>query len=329
MHMIADKGIDILFMEFLSQHFKDETSLMFAGPDTGAHNPRFFFNIQEMPKRYKQLKKVLNIVRSTAGLYDSPNRSMVGIDKAWCLATDFDYDRGDWAGVEKKIQDTTLYEFCSLMPPTSVVQTRNGFHLYWVLDTPMSAFDYAYPSSLIKSNIRADPRSILPMQCLNFHSNSARKPAVMVDKLVLKSLGKVIPVFPNEINYYNVDNILSVLGKCESNELKQLRKNMYTKYSPSGDGYEALKIKRRNEAMEIIEKVDVVSELNNAGCKAYGRPGGKVICCCPFHDDRHPSAYLDLNPNSEFFGTLFCTSTSCGMRAGLRKVMNQIGVRLD
>lgn len=322
----VDKGLDMLFMEFLAQHLKGEEDLMYAGPDVGAHNPMFFFKVEELPKGYKAMKTALSIVRSTAGLYDSPDRSLVGISKAWCLATDFDYDRGEWAGADRRVQDITLYEFCSLMPPTSVVQTRNGFHLYWVLDKPMPSMDYAYPASLIKANIKADPRSILPMQCLNFHSNDPRKPAVMVDKMEFKTLNKTIPVFPNEVPYYRVNDIITALGKVESEELKKLRQNMHAHYSPIGDNYERLKMKRKEKALEIMEKYDVVAELNNAGFKAYGRPGGKVICCCPFHDDRHPSAYLDLNPNSDFFGTLYCTSTSCSIRAPLERVMEQIGV---
>lgn len=321
----VDKGLDMLFMEFLAQHLKGEEDLIYAGPDVGAHNPMFFFKVEELPKGYRAMKTALSIVRSTAGLYDSPDRSLVGISKAWCLATDFDYDRGEWAGADRRVQDITLYEFCSLMPPTSVVQTRNGFHLYWVLDKPMPSMDYAYPASLIKANIKADPRSILPMQCLNFYSNDPRKPAVMVDKMEFKTLNKTIPVFPNEIPYYRVNDIITALGKVESEELKKLRQNMHARYSPTGDNYERLKMKRKERALEIMEKYDVVAELNNAGFKAYGRPGGKVICCCPFHDDRHPSAYLDLNPNSDFFGTLYCTSTSCSIRAPLERVMEQIG----
>lgn len=323
---VVDKGLDLLFMEFLAQHFRGEENRMYAGPDVGANNPMFFYRVEELPKAYKALKTALRVIRSTAGLYDQPNRSLVGINKAWCLATDFDYDRGEWAGADRRVQDITLYEFCSLMPPTSVVQTRNGFHLYWVLDRPMSSTDYAYPASLIKANIKADPRSILPMQCLNFHSSDPRKPAVMVDKMEFQTLKKTISVFPKEIPYYRLDDIIRTFGKVESEALKKLRQNMHARYFPTGDNYERLKEKRREEAMEIMERYDVVAELNNAGYKAYGRPGGKVICCCPFHDDRHPSAYIDLNPSSDFFGTLFCASTSCATRAPLKKVLEQVGV---
>lgn len=322
---VLDKNIDVLFMKFLANHFAGEDSRMFAGPDTGANNPVFFYTVEDMPKKYPGLKKVLEIIRSTAGLYNSPNRSLIGVEKAWCVAMDFDYDRGDWAGKKRSVQDTTLYEFCEWISPTAAVRTGNGWHLYWVLDKPMSAFDYAYPASLFKASIKADTRSILPMQCLNFYSRSSRKPAVMVDTMVFESIGKAIPVFPNRTYYYRVSDLKVALGKCESKELQKLRQNMYQKFRPTDDSFYARRMKVKDEAMAIIESVDVVGALNSAGYRAYGRAGGRVICCCPFHDDRHPSAYLDINPNSDYFGMFFCTSTSCHKTATLKQVMEHIG----
>lgn len=322
---VVDKGVDILFMEFLSKHFVGEADKMFAGPDTGANNPAFFYSVADIPKRYPGLKKILEVVRSTAGLYNTPNRSLVGVEKAWCVAMDFDYDRGEWAGKKRKVQDATLYEFCEWVPPTSAVRTGNGWHLYWVLDKPMSAFDYAYPASLMKASIKADTRSILPMQCLNFYSRNVRKPAIMVDTMVFDSINKTLPVFPNRTYYYRVDDMKSALGKCETKELQKLRQNMYQKFKPMDAEFTSRRMKVKEDAMSIIEHLDVVGVLNGAGYKAYGRAGGKVICCCPFHDDRHPSAYLDINPNSDYFGMFFCTSTSCHKIATLRQVMEQVG----
>ena len=92
---VVDRGVDELFMSFLASHLADEEAMMFAGPDTGANDPTFFYKVKDMPKRYPILKKILTTVRSTAGLYATPNRSLIGVDKAWCVAMDFDYDRGD------------------------------------------------------------------------------------------------------------------------------------------------------------------------------------------------------------------------------------------
>lgn len=325
---VVDKEIDVLFMNFLTQHFADEKAKLFAGPDTGANNPLFFYSVHELSKHYRNIKKILEIVRSTAGLYTSPNRSLIGIEKAWCIAMDFDYDRGEWTGQKRKAQETTLYEFCAWIPPTSAVRTGNGWHLYWVLDKPILALDYAYPASLVKDNIKADARSILPVQCLNFHSKNIRKPAVMVDTMHFETINKTLPVFPNTAYYYCVDDLKTALGKCESKELQKLRQNMYQKFSPSDSEFQNRNMRNREDAMSIVENLNVISILNNAGYKAYGRAGGKVICCCPFHDDRNPSAYLDLNISSNYFGMFFCTSTSCHKVATLRQVLKQVGVEI-
>lgn len=322
---MEDKGVDLLFMQFLAQHFDNEIDMMFAGPDTGANNKVYFHKIQDMPKQYPMLKSILEIVRCTAGLYQSPNRSLVGVDKAWCLAMDFDYDRGEWSGVKRTAQDATLYEFCSWITPTAVVQTGHGWHLYWVLDKPISNFDYAYPASLIKANLKADSRSILPVQCLNFHSRNKDKPAVMVDGLTLQSIGKFIPTFPNDINYYRVQDIQEALGKSENKALSLLRKNMMAKYAPVDYDFQERRRKVHEEADEILEHYDIVGELNAAGYRASLRAGGRIACQCPFHDDHNPSAFIDVNPNSSYYGMFFCTSTSCHKITTLRKVLEEIG----
>lgn len=322
---MKDKGVDLLFMEFLAQHFAGEDDMMFAGPDTGANNPLYFFHIQDMPKIYPRLKSILEIVRSTAGLYTTTNRSLVGVEKAWCLAMDFDYDRGEWSGIKRTVQDTTLYEFCSWITPTVTVQTGHGWHLYWVLDKPMSSYDYAYPASLIKTNLKADSRSILPVQCLNFHSKNREKPAVMVDGLDLKSIGKFIPTFPNDTNFYQVQDIQKALGKSENEALAKLRRNMVARYTPNEFDYQERRRKVQDEATDILEHYDIVDELNKAGYRASLRAGGKIACLCPFHDDHRPSAFIDVNPDSAYYGMLFCTSTSCHKITTLRKVMEEIG----
>ena len=322
---MEDKGVDLLFMQFLAQHFADEKEMMFAGPDTGANNAIYFCPVQELPQRYPRLKSILEIVRCTAGLYTSPNRSLVGVDKAWCIAMDFDYDRGEWSGVKRTAQDATLYEFCSWITPTAVVQTGHGWHLYWVLDKPISNFDYAYPASLIKANLKADSRSILPVQCLNFHSRNKDKPAVMVDGLTLASINKFIPTFPNDINYYRVQDIQEALGKSENKALSLLRKNMMAKFAPTGYDYNERRLRIRSDTDDILEHYDIVGELNAAGYRASLRAGGRIACQCPFHDDRNPSAFIDVNPSSSYYGMFFCTSTSCHKTATLRKVLEEIG----
>ena len=328
--MEKDNEIDLLFLEYLQEHFRDlpadeyQSLMMFLGPDNGANNPAYFVHLDRLYGKYRILKKILPTVRTTAGLYNSTTRSNVGILKTWAIIMDFDYDRGEWTGTARSIQDTTLYEFCSWLAPTAVVRTGHGWHLYWLLSTPVGEGQYAYTADLIRKQLKADTRSILPVQCMNFHNREERKPAVMTDRLVMDSIGAEVLTFPHTIRVYTTQEIKDkIAGGTDTPAIRLLKERQYEKrYIPMSDSMNDI----RNDSMEILEHYDIVHELNKAGYAAYNRPGGKIICSCPFHEDRHPSAYIDINHNSQYFGWLFCTSTHCLKHAPLKRVLKEIGV---
>lgn len=327
---MQDKEIDLLFLEYLQEHFKDmpeadyKSLQMFLGPDNGANNPAYFVHLDRLYDKYRILKKILPTVRTTAGLYNSPSRSNAGILKTWAIIMDFDYDRGEWTGASRKVQDTTLYEVCSWITPSATVKTGHGWHLYWLLKSPIGGGQYAYLADLIRKQLKADIRSILPVQCMNFHNSDTRKPAVMVDRLTLESIKAEVLTFPHNIKIYDADTLKrQVAGTSESEGIRMLRERQYEKRNiPMSDRMSDV----RDEAMQLLEHFDIVFELNQAGYSAYNRPGGKIICSCPFHEDRHPSAYIDINPNSQYFGWLYCTSTHCLKHATLKTVLREIGV---
>lgn len=329
MALIKDTQVDMLFMEYLQDHFRSmakddyQNLQMFLGPDNGANNPAYFAHLDKLYAKYKILKKLLPTVRSTAGLYDKPSRSNTGIIKVWTLIMDFDYDRGEWTGATREVQDKTLYEFCSWLPPTTVVQTGHGWHLYWLLKNPVGDGQYAYAADLIRKQLKADVRSILPVQCMNLYNHAGNKTAVMVDRLSLQSINAQILTFPHVLSIYNIEELKDkIAGDTDTPNIRLLKERQYEKRrTPLSNSMNDIK----NESMEILEHYDLAYELNKAGYAAYYRAGGKIICSCPFHDDRHPSAYIDINPNSQFFGWLYCTSTHCMRHVPIKKVMQEIG----
>lgn len=328
--MVQDMEIDLLFLEYLQEHFKDmpedeyQSLLMFLGPDNGANNPAYFVHLNRLYDKYRILKKIIPTIRTTAGLYNSSSRSNAGILKAWAIIMDFDYDRGDWSGATRRVQDLTLYEFCSWLTPSAVVRTGHGWHLYWLLKNPIGEGQYAYIADLIRKQLKADIRSILPVQCMNFHNSDIRKPAVMVDRLSLESIKKEVPTFPHSIKVYDAQELKHQLaGNSDTEGIRLLKERQYEKRRiPLSDSMNDVK----NDSMELLEHFDIAYELNRAGYPAYVRPGGKIICSCPFHEDRHPSAYIDINPHSQYFGWLYCTSSHCLKHVPLKKVLREIGV---
>ena len=71
------------------------------------------------------------------------------------------------------------------------------------------------------------------------------------------------------------------------------------------------------DAAKIVDVVGEFVTLKKSGVNYKG--------LCPFHDDRNPSAFIDVNPSSSYYGMFFCTSTSCHKTATLRKVLEEIG----
>lgn len=314
---------DLKVMQFLSSHLQQETQLIFAGPDKGAHHPTFFVPPAQLSDRYPQIKKAVQIIRTTAALYLQPHRVVEQAEQVWCIACDFDFDRGDWTGVPKSEQEATLYETCQIIPPTFATRTRNGFHLYWVLEHPESVFNYTYVASVIKDTMKADPHSIVPTHCLSFFSRG-RKPARLVPQMEFPAIGKVLPIDETFTQLYTTESLLNQLkANTNANVL-----NMFKLYQSSQQAsYEKdplREIKKRGEVDDILEKVDITETLKRAGYFAYNRGRFKVITVCPYHYDRNPSAFINIDPSSQYYGQFTCSS--CGTRKQLKTVLRDLGI---
>jgi hypothetical protein len=214
------------------------------------------------------------------------------------------------------------------MPPTAAIKTRNGFHIYWVLDQPISWFDYTYPASLVQYTLKSDPRSLLPAQCLNLRNDNREKPGYMVDVMEFPAISTSWQVFPHVTPLYSMDTISDALSPHRSNPaLKRLKIQQARSQAEHGRGTgteEEWKERQNEKTISILEHHDVLDLLRSAGVKAHSN-GSKITLCCPYHDDRHPSAFLDLNPANKFFGTMFCVSSSCGKHVSLSRLLRDLG----
>lgn len=320
---------------FLSSHLASEESTIYTGPDNGAHQPIFFTRPEQLRTKFFQLKKAVSIVRTTASLYTGPHRTAEAAERVWCIACDFDFDRGEWENVPRRTQEATLYETCKLAPPTFATQTRNGFHLFWVLEEPESVFAYPYVSALLKDMLKADPHSVVPVHCLNFHSRG-RKPAHLVDTMLFPELGTDLPLIGRDFKLYTTQSLLKQLKQNNVSEavmkLYQMSQQSYQRdkltgvlsllQSPSGDNFDPIARKMKIDA--LLERYDIAQVLQSAGYQAYNRGRNKIITICPYHYDRHPSAFVNIDPDSEFYGMFNCSS--CGTKKSLQKLLTDIGL---
>lgn len=310
-------------MEFLAQHLKNETRLIYVGPDKGAHVPAFFATPQMLPKKFHNASLCATIVRTTAALYTTPHRVSEAAEAAWCIAADFDFDRGPMESIPRPAQEATLWATLEVLPPTAATQTQNGFHLYWILDTPIPIFEYAYTASLVKNAILADPHSVVPVHCLSF-LNNGRKPAKMVDTIQLPYIKKSLRVFPHNIPLYTMNQINTCLQPNITPQMANLLQAVST-YKPDKQKVSNELIQKKAEnTVQILEHMNVVEILRSTGYQAYFRGAHKIIMLCPYHHDRNPSAHLNLDPSSPYFGMFHCAA--CGTKTSLQNLLRKIGV---
>lgn len=323
---MSDSRTDLAVMNMLAEHFSDVDDLMYIGPNNGAHYPSFFATPKELPKKYEQLRLFAQVLRMTAGLYVAPVRQLSYAENVWCFGQDFDFDRNGWEGVAKSHQETALYQMCQELPPTFASQTRNGYHLFWVLERPEPVFGYAYPAGLIQKKLKADPHSVVPVHCLSAFATGS-KHAHIVDCLDLTSIGKKVELFPHNFNIYTCEKIMEIVNPEPNPIIRNLRtilQNAQWTGAKSGENRENFVDKGYIES--LVERYDIVGLLRRSGNQAYARGNKKIIMCCPYHNDRHPSSFLNLDPASEFYGLFSCVS--CGKKAMLPTLLRDIGVVL-
>jgi len=312
--------IDNEILKLISTHLQDTTELMYLGPDYGAHYPYFFCQPSEIQRTYMRLKKTVTVLRFTSSLYRAPHRNMSSATKVWCLGQDFDFDRNGWEGVPRKLQEETLEHVCDLLPPTFCTKTRNGYHLFWMLREPTTVMEYSYISNMLHVRLKSDPHSIVPVHCLSARARN-RKPSSLSDRIQLPVLETELLLYPHQLCTYTLDEIHNTLGSKVTPALRNLNKMLHisTPYQKRYDG-----IDNKATVDFLLEQYDILNLLRAADTKARASGTKKITMCCPYHHDRNPSAFLNLNSTSDHYGFFHCVS--CGKTTFISKLLTDLGV---
>ena len=252
------------------------------------------------------------VIRTTASLYNEPHRVTEHAQLIWAVIADFDYDRGELNNISRDAQEAMLYRNVSKLLPTFAVKTRAGFHLYWMLKEPVPTFSYSYTASLIRDFIQADPSTIVFAHCMSLFSKRTAKPAIIVDSLEFPCLGGNLELFKDDFRLYTVEDIQKCIAPKSNistsfiNNIAEYNSNK-PKFSMNAD----IKFKIDN----ILEGMDILNFIRVRGLRAYYRGQDKIIMSCPYHMDRHPSAFLNIDPASPYYGFFHCVS--CGKKRSL------------
>lgn len=197
--------------------------------------------------------------------------------------------------------------------PNVVVETKNGFHIYWLLDNQKpQKLDIFTPlqEKIVEHFARSEERSE--------HADASVKDLSRVMRVInynhLKDPNdpfKIKCIYLNTDVRYSQEEIADAIG-CNLDGLVSLTKNSISTSSPDGisktckatkkfDSISSSSALSYEELKYFLKQQDLISYL---GIEATPN----INFCCIFHDDKKPSAVIK---NDRGLYKYFCNSSNC------------------
>lgn len=296
----------------------------FLGPMGAAHLPNMFSEKEALAEHFRTAYELTMSVRTTAATYAAPHRNLEGACGFWAVIADLDFDRGIYEGMPRHTQEETILQVLRMLPPTTAVQTQNGYHIYWVLRKIYPVDQYLLIAEAIRSALGADKASRIATQCMALRTEYPKK-SRLVKSMTLA--GTRLALFPEVKRIYTLSKLERVF--CQKTATPQLEKlrTMVVNQLARTDNQSDETQKRKEETEIILSSYDIFDALLNKGLTPLMYNGGKkVVLRCPYHNDNNPSAFINLDPKSEWYGMFFCSSARCGHKTTLRRVMTDLDI---
>lgn len=154
------------------------------------------------------------------------------------------------------------------MPPTRTVQTARGVHLYYRMKLPMESNARFEHGDLKVNGIAVVPVSVHPTGA----------------EYVWRNSGGVAEI-----------DTLEDLG---AKEIRVVVDAQPCSHSVAHEGV--------NAVAQVKAAVTIMDMLFFAGVREYYTHGGKLMCRCPFHDDRNPSMQVFRDEDA-----VYCHASGC------------------
>lgn len=196
------------------------------------------------------------------------------------------------------------------LPPTVIVDSGSGLHVYWVLDVPLYDKDtLKYVLTVIQEQLGGDKKAKLATQLLRIPYTHNLKH--------LKTGGEALEVkiIESNSNKYSIKDFLNKLNisaediKKAATTPQQSSKKVKTGKVVNSDGIsfdfskkpKPLNIKIDNfpDLLDTLKKQNILQASNMANYTL-----GKTFRCC-FHDDENPSANVFLSSNGYYYYKCF------------------------
>lgn len=288
--------------EAIDSHYREADSLWYVGTKGGAHNPIYFAQPGKLSTKYRLVYISATHIKTTAAVYSGTDRTMKQADGVWAIGIDVDYDQqGNMEAQEKRVANAL-----DTLPPSFLCQTPHGFHAYFMLEYIHDMYAYSYTTSKIMDLYGADPQSKVVTQCLSLYEFARSE---IVDKYSVYNSTfrfdmKNFPMYTYEGINKKLGGYSGLIESLTAQVNKQNR--VETPYKADTD--------------RVLGMYNVAEILRSIGMevKEYS---DKIITTCPYHRDRNPSAFLNVDRDSEWYGLFVCRSSSCGVRKSVRNLI--------
>jgi len=297
--------VGLYMMNAIDSYYKGSDNLWFVGTKSGAHNQLYFANPGELTKKYNLVYISSTHIKTTAAVYCGTDRTLKQANGVWTLTIDMDFDMDD----DLKAQERRVADALDLLPPSFLCQTPHGFHAYFLLEKLENLYSYSYTAEKIIQLYNADAQSKVVTQCMSLYEYGRSE---MVEEYHIA--GKTFKFNKRKFPMYTYESINKKLGGY-SNLVESLTAKVNQKSRDTTPF--------RADTKRVLQQYDVADLLRSIGMevKEYD---DKIITTCPYHQDRNPSAFINIDEDSEWYGLFVCRSSSCGVRKSVKNLVRDI-----
>ncbi|MCK4887728.1 MAG: hypothetical protein KAS96_10090 [Planctomycetes bacterium] len=348
------KNTTITTDEFLNEiHGKEALIYFNVGNKTWTHKPQTYAEAKKNLKWLNQHKNqdICYIVNS-GGTKNNQINNINASFLDWDSGKDADGNYFSLNIVKNKKTEFLAVLQSSPIIPSFVVETRNGFQVYWLLHSGATSEQFIDVQKRIAYYFKGDPSITNPCRVMRLPGYYWVKPKKNLTRFCVNIIKY------NPVRYY-INNLMSSFNSVTQDNYDSYRKSLMgndrkgAHNNNSGyykDNTSSVYVGTNPEDNEIIIDnrdylIEYLKTMNPAKYFGLEPSDNDIILSCPFHEDKQPSAhlykyeengyyYLKCHSNRCNYGTatiidIVMKQENCNTGKAIKILMEFFNIRLD